>query len=379
MKVAYVSGTRADFGLMLPILRAIEQSPKLKLEVYVTGIHLMPEFGLTVEEVLKEFPQVKKIDAVFETETREGMAKFTGEFLSKVVDAFSASTPDFVLTLGDRPEMLCTALACLYLGVPTGQVHGGEKTSTVDELARHAITKLSHVHFPATEESAERIIKMGEDAWRVHTVGAPALDVILGTPLPTREDVCREFDLDPTHPFMLVTQHPVSVEAEHAGEQMEQTLAAVKKIGMPAVVVYPHADMGGRAMIEVIEKEKTNPLLRIVPSVPHTTFLALEREAAVWVGNSSGALIESASFKTPVVNVGTRQNGRQRGGNVLDAGYSVEEITAAVEKSLHDEGYKAMLQKVQSPWGDGKTGPRVARILEELVIDSKLLAKQISY
>ena len=220
---------------------------------------------------------------------------------------------------------------------------------------------------------------MGEDAWRVHTVGAPALDVILGTPLPTREDVCREFDLDPTHPFMLVTQHPVSVEAEHAGEQMEQTLAAVKKIGMPAVVVYPHADMGGRAMIEVIEKEKTNPLLRIVPSVPHTTFLALEREAAVWVGNSSGALIESASFKTPVVNVGTRQNGRQRGGNVLDAGYSVEEITAAVEKSLHDEGYKAVLQKVQSPWGDGKTGSRVAKILEDLVIDSKLLAKQISY
>lgn len=379
MKVAYVSGTRADFGLMLPILRAIEQSPKLQLDVYVTGIHLMPEFGLTLQEALKEFPQAKKIDAIFETDDKTGSARFAGKFLTKIVDAFFVDKPDFVLTLGDRPEMLCTALACLYLGVPTGHVHGGEKTSTVDELARHAITKLSHIHFPATEESVERIKKMGEDAWRVHAVGAPALDVILNTPLPTREEVCNEFNLDPKSPFVLVTQHPVSGEVESAGKQMEQTLTAVKNFNMPAVVVYPHADAGGRAMVAVIEKEKTNPLLRIVPSIPHTTFLALEREAAVLVGNSSGALIESASFKTPVVNVGTRQSGRQRGSNVLDTGYNVEEIVAAIEKSLYDKEYKAMLQKVQSPWGDGKTGPRVARILEELVIDSRLLAKQISY
>lgn len=148
----------------------------------------------------------------------------------------------------------------------------GEKTSTVDELARHAITKLSHVHFPATEESAERIIKMGEDAWRVHTVGAPALDVILNVPLPTREEICKKFNIDPKGQFLLVAQHPVSGEVEQAGEQMEQTLAAVKNFNIPAVVVYPHADAGGRAMIAVIEKEKTNPLLRVVPSMAHTTF-----------------------------------------------------------------------------------------------------------
>ena len=175
MKVAYVTGTRADFGLMTPILKAISESPKLELQVYATGIHLMKEFDLTIEQVKKEFPSAKEILATFENDSRQGMAKFTGDFLVKLTDAFSKDKPDFVLTLGDRPEMLCTAIVCLYLGIPTGQVHGGEKTSTVDELARHAITKLSHIHFPATEESAERIKKMGEHDWRIYVLWSQAL------------------------------------------------------------------------------------------------------------------------------------------------------------------------------------------------------------
>lgn len=379
MRVAYVTGTRADFGLMIPVLKAISESQKLELQMYATGIHLMPEFGFTVERVKEEFPGTKEISATFENDSRQGMAKFTGNFLGKLVDVFSHDRPDFVLTLGDRTEMLCTAVACLYLGIPTGQVHGGERTSTADELARHAITKLSHIHFPATEESAERIRKMGEDEWRIHIVGAPALDTILNEKLPTREELFRELRLDPKEQVILVTQHPVSEESNEAGEQMRETIKAIKKFNLPVVVTYPHADAGGRKIIDVIDEEKTNPLFRIIPSLGYKQFLALEREAAVWVGNSSGALIESSSFKTPVVNIGTRQQNRQRGDNVVDAGYTESEITAAIEKSLHDEVYRQKLQKVKSPWGDGKTGPRVAKILEDLVVDSKLLGKQISY
>lgn len=379
LKVAYVTGTRADFGLMTPILKAISQSSKLELQVYATGIHLMKDFGLTVRQVKKEFPCTKKIPATFENDSRQGMAKFTGDFLGKLASVFSQDRPDFVLTLGDRPEMLCTAVACLYLSIPTGHIHGGERTSTVDELARHAITKLSHVHFPATEESAERIRKMGEDDWRIHVVGAPALDTILNEKLPTREELFRELRLNPKEQVILVTQHPVSEEIEEAGAQMEETIKAVKKFNLPVVIIYPHADAGGRKIIDVIDEEKTNPLFRIIPSLGYKQFLALEREAAVWVGNSSGALIESSSFKTPVINIGTRQTGRQRGGNVLDVGYGKEEIIAAVEKSLHDGAYRDTLQRVKNPWGDGTTGPRVAKILEDLVIDSKLLVKQISY
>lgn len=378
-KIAYISGTRADFGLMTPILRAINQSRKLDLQIYATGIHLMPDFGMTIRAVKKEFPTVKTIRAIFKTDDKTGMANFTGEFLKNTVKVLSKDKPDFVLILGDRPEMLCTVLACLYLGIPTGHIHGGEKTSTVDEVARHAITKLSHLHFPATKESAERIKKMGEESWRINVVGAPALDVILNEKLPSRKELFKELNLDPNQKVILVTQHPVSEEFEQAGKQVEETLAAVKTFNLPVVVVYPHPDAGGRKMIEVIKREKNNPLFRIVTSLPYKQFLALEREAAVWVGNSSGAMIESSSFRIPVVNIGSRQAGRQRGDNVIDVGYKKREIIAAIHKSLTDKLYRDRVAKSKNPWGDGKTGPRVSKILEELDINPKLLAKQINY
>ncbi len=378
-KIAYVSGTRADFGLMTPVLKAVKASDQLELQLYATGIHLMPEFGETINHVRKEFPEVKTIQAVFEKDGREGAAKFAGDFLSKLAREFGENRPDFVLILGDRVEMLCVAVMCLYLGIPAGHVHGGEKTATVDEVARHAITKLASIHFPATEESAERIKKMGEEDWRIHVVGAPALDVILNETLPTREELCQALGLDRKDKFILITQHPVSEEVEDAARQMEETIAAVKEIGLPVVITYPHADAGGRSMIAVIEKEKNNPLFHRFPSLEYKTFLALEREAAVWAGNSSGALIESSSFKTPVVNIGTRQSGRQRGENVIDAGYDRKEIIEAINKSLNDQHYLQYLSEIKNPWGDGKTGARIRKILEDLNLDPKLLAKRLTY
>lgn len=378
-KIAYITGTRADFGLMMPVLSAIKNSKKLDLKLYATGIHLMPNFGNTINEVRKQFPKVVEIKATFDNDNKSAMAKFTSIFTNKLISVFEKDPPDFVLTLGDRPEMLSAALTCLYLGIPTGHIHGGEKTSTVDELARHAITKLSHIHFPATKESAERIRKMGEEDWRINVVGAPALDVILNEKLPSRKELFKKLGINPKQKVILISQHPVSGEVEQAGKQIKETLAAVKKFGLPVVITYPHADAGGRKIIEVIEKEKNNPLFKIVPSLPHKHFLALEREAAVWVGNSSGALIESSSFVTPVINVGTRQIGRQRGNNVINAGYNADEIATAINRSLNDKKYLTKLAKIKNPWGDGKTGTRVAKILEKIKIDDRLLTKQITY
>lgn len=379
-KIAYISGTRADFGMMTPVLRAIDKSRYLNLQIYATGIHLMSEFGRTIDQVEEEFPgKVKKIDAIFKNDDRKGTAEFTGKFLTNIIRALVKDRPDFVLTLGDRPEMLCVATAALYLGIPTGQLGGGEKTSTVDEIARHAITKLSQVHFPSTEESARRIEKMGEEKWRIHVVGAPALDVILNEKLPTREELFKKLKIELNQKIILVTQHPVSEEFEQAGEQIEETLAAVKTFNLPVVVIYPHPDAGGRKMIEVIKREKNNPLFRIIKNLPHKQFLALEREAVVWAGNSSAAMIESSSFNVPVVNIGSRQSGRQRGGNVIDVDYKKKEIITAIHKSLNNKLYRIKVAKSKNPWGDGKTGPRVAKILEELDINPKLLVKQIDY
>ena len=377
-KIAYISGTRADFGLMTPVLKAIEQSPKLSLSVYATGMHLMPEFGGTVREVEKLFPKARKIEAVFEGDDPRSMATFTNRFLSGVFDVFNADKPDFVLTLGDRREMLDVATACLSWTIPTGHIHGGEKTGTVDEVARHAITKLSHMHFPATRESAERLKRLGEEEWRIHVVGAPALDVILHSELPSKEAV-KQYTAINTGEFILVTQHPTSENWERAGIEMRETLEAVKSFNMPIVVIYPNADRGSGDIIAEIERERNNPLFRVFRSIPYEMFLAIERDAAVWVGNSSAALIESASFRTPIVNVGSRQKGRERGSNVIDAGHNQKEITSAILMSLHDVTYRGSLKGVLNPYGNGTASQKIVKVLENLEPSEKLLAKHITY
>lgn len=378
-KIAYISGTRADFGLMTPVLRAIEESPKFELKLFATGIHLMKDFGNTIDHVKKDFPNTKIIPAIFSSDDRLGMAHFTYKYLAKLVRVLSKEKVDFVLVLGDRVEMLCTALACIYLGIPSAQLHGGEKTSTVDEISRHAITKLVSLHFAATEESARRIKKLGEEMWRIFVVGAPAIEIILNEKLPTREELFKKLSLNPKDSVILVAQHPVTEQINEAGKQMEKTLSAVKTFNLPIVVTYPHPDPGGRKIIKVIEKEKSNPLFHIFPSLEYKDFLALERECAVLVGNSSGALIESSSFKTPVVNIGQRQKGRQRGLNIINVGYNREEIKASINKSLFDINYLNSLASVKNPYGDGKTSQKVVSILEGLEFGPRLLNKQITY
>jgi UDP-hydrolysing UDP-N-acetyl-D-glucosamine 2-epimerase len=377
-KILYITGTRADFGLMTPILKAVEGSKKLDLCLYATGMHLMPEFGNTIALVRKEFKQAKKIDAIF-NDSQTGILDFLGSFFGKASAVLIKERPDFVLMLGDRPEMLAVASACVYAGIPSGHLHGGEKTSTNDEIVRHAITKLSHLHFTATIDAAERIEKMGEEKWRTHVVGAPALDIIFKEKLPTRAELFRHLGIDLAAKIILVIQHPVSEFWRQSAKQMAETIKAVRSFRMPAVVIYPNADPGAREMIKVIEKEKGNPLFRIIPSLPYKQFLALEREAAVWVGNSSAAMIESASFKTPVVNIGSRQQGRLHGDNVIDVGYNYKQIQKAIIKSMCDKSYQSHLKNVANPWGDGRASERVIKILETLTINSKLLNKRITY
>lgn len=377
-KIAYVSGTRADFGLMSAVLKAVENSETFSLKVYATGMHLMPEFGSTIELVRKEFSQVKIIDAIFVDNTASGTVKFTAKVLAKVTDAFLTDRPDFVLLLGDRPEMLAVAIACLYLGIPTAHLHGGERTGTHDEVARHAITKLASLHFPATSDAADRIKRMGEENWRIEVVGAPALEVLRASRLPSKDDVAAFIHIPVSQKFVLLVQHP-SVDRKAAGSEMEETIAALKTIALPVVCVYPNADVGSTRIIDQLEKERTNPLFRIFKNISYEMFLAIEREAAVWVGNSSAALIESASFKTPVVNIGDRQRGRLRGKNVLDVPHRRLDITLAIQKSLFNRTYKKKLQTVTNPWGDGKTAKRVLATLVRTDIGEKLLQKQISY
>lgn len=368
-KILYISGTRADYGLMRQTLFSIKKHPKLGIEIAATGMHLMPEFGKTINEIKKDNFKIHEIRAIYGEDNKESAVHFLGEFISGLTKKIKETRPDILLILGDRAEMLGAAIVGAYLTIPVCHIHGGEVTSTVDEIARQAITKLSHIHFPATEKSAQRIIKMGEEKWRVHLVGAPGLDDI-------KKLTCSPKKSQPT---LLVLQHPVTLEVKQASKQMKETMRAVKELGYQTIVIYPNADAGGRAMIKVIEKYQKHPFIKIFKNISREEYLNLMSQAGCLVGNSSGGIIEASSLKLPVVNIGTRQGGRERADNVIAVNYNKNEIKKAIKKAIYDKKFKEKVKKCKNPYGDGKAGLRIAKILSEIKIDKKLLNKKITY
>src|SRR3989344_2474929 len=365
--IAYVTGTRADYGLMRNTLRLISKNPKLKLRIIATGMHLMPEFGSTINEIKKDGFKIDVVDAVFRNDDRRSMAEFVGKVVSGMVRKLSDIRPDAVLLLGDRGEMLAAAVACLYMNVPVVHVHGGEVTRTVDEVARHSITKLSSYHIAATKESAERIRKMGEEPSRIMVFGAPGLDDI--RLLHDKKKTADMFCLDLKKPIIVVVQHPE--RAESAAKDMEETMAAVDSLRFQTVIIYPNADAGGRAMIKVIKKSKSD-MISTYKNLPRKDFLSLLNIADVLVGNSSSGMIESALLRLPVVNIGERQKGRQRAGNVIDAKPARKDIIRAVRKAM-----RAKLT-YKSPYGDGKAGERIVKFLLSADFSRKAL-KSMTY
>lgn len=377
--ILYISGTRADYGLMRSVLSAIDGNPGLRLEIGVTGMHLLPEFGSTIEEIRRDGYSCHVVNATCENDSKAAMARFVGECITGCVDLIRRVQPDIIMVLGDRGEMLGAAIAGVYLGIPVVHIHGGDLTSTVDDIARHAITKLSHVHCPATRDSADRIIRMGEDPRHVHVVGSPGLEQILNECPEWREDLFRTYGLDESRRLILVLFHPESFSGGDPQGQMDALLRAVLSFHEQVIVIYPNSDSGGRAMIDVIRNYEKNQGLRAFPSVPHQDYLGLLKSAAVLVGNSSSGIIEAPSFHTPVVNVGNRQQGRIRGKNVIDTGYSEGEIRCAIDTALHDSRFRDMVRTEENPYGDGKTSQRIVTILRDLRITPELLQKRMMY
>ncbi len=378
-KVLYISGTRADYGLMRSALRAISDHPNLELSILATGMHLMADYGMSIDEIRADGYSLHQINAVYESDTKESMARFVGTCIVQLVDHISSIDPDVILLLGDRGEMLAGAIVGNYLSIPVAHIHGGEITSTVDDIARHAITKLSHIHFPATEKSAERIVRMGEDPSRVYVVGAPGLDQVLHAAVTEPDILAKKYGLDRKKPILLIVQHPVTLESERSGEQMRETMEAVLSLDSQNVIVYPNADAGGRKMIDVINEYAHYPQMRIFPNLPHDDFLGLMRISSALIGNSSSGIIEAPSFNLPVINIGTRQQGRERGANVIDVPYDRHEITAAAQRALFDKDFKAAVNSGKNPYGDGHSGNRIARILGEIPLDPASVQKRLSY
>jgi UDP-hydrolysing UDP-N-acetyl-D-glucosamine 2-epimerase len=334
---------------------------------------------MTVDEVRAGHANVHVIDAVYSTDDRESAALFTGRFIQGLTHMIKETHADIVLLLGDRAEMLAGAVAATYLSVPIAHVHGGDVSSTVDDHVRHAITKLAHVHFPATKKSAGRLLKMGEEAWRIHCVGSPAIDGILNERLIGRDEIAHLYQLDLSKPIILVVQHPVSAEVDDAPLQMGATLDAIAQLRQQTIVIYPNADAGGRAMIRVLERYRSHAFMQAYETVPRTHYLSLMNVASVLVGNSSSGVIESPLFHLPVVNIGTRQRGRECAGNIINVDYDRSQIVTAIKTAIEDTAFKELASRSKNLYGDGKASARIVNALIELRIDARLLQKHMAY
>lgn len=379
--VAVITGTRAEYGLLKPVIDRITASPHLQLSLLVTGMHLSPEYGHTLKQIEADgVPITAKVDMLLSSDTSAAMAKGMGIGIYGLTQEIERLRPDVVLVLGDRVEAFAGAVAGLFCGALVAHLHGGEITQGgLDEYMRHAITKLSHIHFAATEKSRERIVKMGENPDFVYAVGAPGLDALLQYPQLSDEEISRALGYPLPSRYALMAQHPISTHPQSAVAEITATLEALKSVQIETIVSYPNSDAGSREMIQVIRRYEMEGWLKSFVSVPRGVFCNLLRRASVLVGNSSSGMLDSASFGLPTINIGERQEGRERGENVIDAPPNTTEIERTLRTALEDPAFIVKAKQAKNPYGDGRASERIVQIIESLNLQAPRQAKRLPW
>jgi UDP-hydrolysing UDP-N-acetyl-D-glucosamine 2-epimerase len=366
-KVCVAVASRANYARIKTALEAIEQHPDLELQLVAGASLVLERFGNALEVLTMDgFAPDATIRFIIEGETPATMAKSTGLGLLELPTVFELLQPDIVVTVADRFETIATAVAAAYMNIPVAHTQGGEISGSIDESVRHAVTKLAHVHFPATELSAQRVIGMGEDPAWVFNVGCPSIDLVARTDLGLRRDVLEQFGgagepVDPEKPFLLVMQHPVTTEYGHGMDQINQTLEAVAQLGMQALVFWPNVDAGSEDVAKGIRTFRELGRahgFHFFRNLPPEVFVKLMAHCSCMVGNSSAALREGSFLGTPAVTIGSRQRGRERGPNLVDVEHDTEEIADAVRDQAAHGPYERSYV-----FGDGTAGKRIADVL----------------
>ncbi len=381
-KICAITGSRSEYGLLRPVMRRITLSSKLSLQLIVTGMHMSKTFGNTISDIISDgFSIDEKVIMTSKRDDAFGMAESVGSGILGITRSLSRLNPDIVLVLGDRVEALAGTIAAAYGGIPVAHIHGGDVTKGgLDESARHAITKFSHIHFPAILTSAQRIEKLGEDSWRIFTVGAPGIDELADMQYLSKDELEKEYNINSNKSSLLLIQHPVTTEINEAAEQMKTTLKAVEKMGLQTIIVFPNADAGGREMIKIIKKYvNKNPLLHAYPSLPRRNYLSLLKYVSILIGNSSSGIIEAAYFRKPVIDIGIRQEGREQSTNILHTNHRIKEIEEAITTVLCDKKFIQQVQRSRNIYGNGTASKKIVDILSSITIDKKLLQKKITY
>jgi UDP-N-acetylglucosamine 2-epimerase (non-hydrolysing)/GDP/UDP-N,N'-diacetylbacillosamine 2-epimerase (hydrolysing) len=380
-KIAVITGTRAEYGHLFWTIKGIHESPELELQLVVTGMHLSPEFGMTIKEIEKDgFPITERVEMLLSSDTESAISTSMGLGMIGFANVYERLKPDIIVVLGDRFEVLSAVSASIPFRIPVAHIHGGETTEgVIDEPIRHSISKMSHVHFPTTKKYEKRILQMGEFAGNVFCFGAPSLDNIYNLNLMKKEDLLCNLDLPQDKKIGVVTYHPVTLEKGTSETQISELLNALKRFtDVFWVFTAPNADTEGRILMKKIDEfvKRYPEKGKLFINLGQVRYLSLLKYVCVMVGNSSSGIIEAPSFKLPVVNVGERQQGRIRAQNVIDIAECKEHIIFhAIERALSSK-FKNSLSGLESPYGKGDSSSKIVAKLKEINLGERLIKKK---
>ena len=379
-KIAVVTGTRAEYGYLNSLMKAIDKDNELKLIPIITGMHLLSDFGNTFRIVENDFPKSVRIPMALNGDDLKDMANYLSSGIKNFAEYFYKSLPDIIVVLGDRSESLAASLAAMYLNIPIAHINGGDVSGgTIDESIRHAITKIAHIHLAHTQSNAERIKKMGEDEKRIFVTGALTLDTILNTKLKSKTEIFKKYNLNPNKKTFLVVQHPITTLKDRGYFQMKELFLAIDTLKEQTVILYPNCDAGGRKLISLIEKYEGKKYLHVFKNLPHDDYLSFMKSVDLMIGNSSSGIIESPSFKIPVINIGNRQQGRDRSENIIDVEPEKNKILNVIDFALNNKDFLSKVGRCKNKFGDGRASQKIVKIFKDLKIDDKLIQKQITY
>ena len=369
-KIFIITERRADYSRFQPILKLIEEDDDLDYNLVVTGLHVKTEHGLTINEIKSDG---FKIFATFEMflekdDSGAAMVRAYAEAVRNVATILERSKPDLILSGFDIAANAAVTLAGAHMNIPVAHIQGGEVTGTIDESIRHAMTKFAHYHFAANEDACKRLIRLGEIPSNVFNVGCPSIDAIMNVEVD--DDVINKYDL--SKPYFLVLQHPVTTEIDSSEQQIVNTISAISASGQDALVILPNNDAGFSSIMDQVLKSK----LKTVETLSIKDYVNLLRNANGLIGNSSSGIHEAASFNVPVVNIGTRQQGRLRPKNVIDVGYDKDAILTALKRC---EEIRNNNVQYDNPYGDGKSAAKIVTLLKTINLSGEILQKRITY